>query len=183
VVSELAKKGPPIMSVFMLPQDFRALALSRKPPVREIAISDAWDRFALFDGTVTEFLDESEKERPHWFAAPGTDTTEHAALYSLSEQAAYLKANGEGATRALLAAEGLKLGQIKPVKVDAADSVKGSSNPYSPEFRGTEKEREARIASLINNREGTKLAASLARAQNKSITGQPLQPVGAARRR
>jgi hypothetical protein len=167
------------MSVFMLQDDFEAIGLSKG--MREVAFEDAWARFATYDGSAREFFEAMKTECPHYFNAAAD--TEHAALYSLSAQGAHVKEHGEAATRALLAAEGLKLGQIKPVKVDAADRVKGSSNPYSPEFRGTEKEREARIAGLINNREGTKLAASLARAQNKSITGQPLQPVGAARRR
>jgi hypothetical protein len=170
------------MSVFMLQTDFRAIGLARKPPIREVALEDAWMRFATYDGSATEFFDESERERPHQFVAPAFDTTEHAAFYSLSAQSAYVKEHGESATRALLATEGLAPGRVKPQpKLDAADKVPGTTNPYSDQFKGTEAEREARIASLINNREGTRLAAQLAKAAGKSITGQPLQPVGAAR--
>jgi hypothetical protein len=169
------------MSVFMQQDDFEAIGLSKG--MREVAFEDAWARFATYDGSAREFFEAMKTECPHYFNAPAADTTEHAAFHSLSAQGAYVREHGEAATRALLATEGLTLGRIKPqAKVDAADKFKGSSNPYADNFAGSPAEREARIAALINNRDGTRLAAQLAKAAGKSITGQPLQAVGAARR-
>jgi hypothetical protein len=64
---------------------------------------------------------------------------------------------------------------------DVPTKIPGANNPYSDAFRGTPAEKTARIASLIKSG-GTKLAASLARAAGKTVTGEPLMPAGAARR-
>lgn len=164
------------MSAYLLEDDFRAIGLSMG--VREVALGDAWQLFASFDGSARDFFKEHKTDKGHWFDAPAADTVEHAAFHSLAEQGKYLTERGEAATRELLATEGLKLGQVKPpAKVDAD---KLSNNPYADNFKGTPAEKNARIASLIKSG-GTSLAASLARAAGKTITGENLLPAGAAR--
>lgn len=166
------------MSVFMLQDDFLAIGLSAG--LREVAGEDAWLQFADYKGTARDFFKERKEDRPHWFNAPAADTVEHAAFHSLAEQGKYLTEHGEAATRELLATEGLKLGQVKaPAKVDA-EKIPGANNPYHQNFKGSEIERNARIASLIKSG-GTSLASSLARAANRTIDNKPLQPVGAGR--
>jgi hypothetical protein len=88
----------------------------------------------------------------------------------------------------VLRAEGLRPWFVrKSEPVDPAEKVKGANNPYDDAFQfketpaEKEAERQKRMASLIKQG-GTRLAASLARAAGKSITGQPLQKIGAARR-
>ncbi len=175
------------MSLFSTLEDFEAIMLSPPDPMREVVLADAWERFKLpkyNDTSARVFKTEMKTECAHYFAVPHVDTTEHAAFHSLSAQAAYCREHGEAATAELLKTEGLKLGQIKPpAKVDPAETFKGSTNPYSDAFKGTKEQREAAIARLINNRDGTALASQLARAANRSITGQKLQAVGAARAR
>jgi hypothetical protein len=164
----------------MLREDFDAIGLSMG--MREVALDDAWARFATYDGSAREFFAKMKTECPHYFTAPKADTVEHAAFYSLGAQADFVREHGEKATAHLLATENLKLGQVKPpAKVDNAEKFKGATNPYSDQFKGTKAERERQIAALINNRSGTGLAKQLAKAAGKTIAGQPLRPVGAAR--
>ena len=124
------------MSIWMTEDDFRAIALT--DGVREVALNDLFANFQGHDGSVREFLKEIKPSRPHcWTATQVAGTPDEAALYSLEAQGAYLKANGEPATRALLAAEGLKLGQIrKAAKVDHA-----TNNPYAPAKPGEDMRR------------------------------------------
>lgn len=167
------------MSVFMLFDDFQAIGLSMG--MREVAMQDAWAQFAVYDGTARDFFKEKREDKPHWYAAPAADSVGHTAFYSLAAQGAYAKEHGVDATRELLATEGLKLGQVKaPAKADPADAIKGAENPYSDAFKGTPAERDARISSLLKSG-GSRLVASLAKSAGKTVTNQPLQPVGAAR--
>lgn len=166
------------MSVFMIEDDFRAIGLSMG--VREVALGDAWLQFASFDGSARDFFTARKPDKGHWFDAPAADTVEHAAFHSLAEQGKYLTEHGEAATVALLKTEGLKLGQVKPPAKEDAEKIPGANNPYHQNFKGSEIERNARIASLIKSG-GTSLASSLARAANRTIDNKPLQLVGAAR--
>lgn len=164
------------MGVYMTEDDFAAIMLSPPNPMREIVLRDASARFKLpkYDNTSAgDFKKEMLTECSHYFQAPVADTVEHAAFYSLSAQGAYVREHGEAATRELLKTEGLKLGQVKPAP---KAEVTGSNNPYSPEFKGTEAQREARIQSLIKS--SATLATQLAKAAGKTLTNQPLQKVG-----
>lgn len=177
VVAPRRKKGPP-MSVYMQEDDFRAIGLSMN--VREVALGDAWLAFASYDGSARDFFTGMKTEKAHWFNA-AADTSFNNPIYtSLSAQGQHAREFGAEATAHLLASAGLKLGQIRPPAKEDGDTVKGANNPYSDTFKGTPAEREARIASLLKTG-GTRLAASLAKAAGKTITGQKLQPVGAAR--
>jgi hypothetical protein len=83
-----------------------------------------------------------------------------------------------------LATEHLKLGQVKaPVKVDPLAKIKGVSNPYDDAWKGTEEARQAAIVALLASKDPDALrrVASFAKAGGRSISGQKLQPVGAAR--
>jgi hypothetical protein len=168
------------MSTFNLFEDFEAFGI--REGHLQSALQDAWmDYSACGDISMREFFAERRKTHPHRYNTftPTDDNPEHAAFFSLAAQGAYLREHGEAATRELLASQGMKLGQVRPpAKVDA-ETIKGSTNPYSPQWKGTEAQREARIASLINS--GTSLASSLARAANRTIDNKPLQLVGAAR--
>jgi hypothetical protein len=177
-LARIQKESVP-MSVFMLQDDFVAIGLSAG--LREVAAEDAWMLFATYDGTARDFFKERKGDKPHWFNnfAPAADSTEHAAFHSLAGQAAFLKEHSLPELVELLKTVGLSPGKIKtPVNVDATT---GSTNPYSDEFVGTAAQKEARIASLI--RSSATLAGQLARSAGKTITNQPLNPVGAARQR
>jgi hypothetical protein len=155
------------MATYFMREDFEAIG--RRAGVREVAFEDAWMLFSDYEGSAAQFFKEHKEDRPHWYAA--NEVTDHAALYSLDEQAKYFREHGEAATRELLASFELKLGQVKP-KPKA--EVTGSNNPYADDFKGTPEEREARIASLIKS--GGPLAASLARSAGKTLTGQKIVP-------
>jgi hypothetical protein len=157
----------------MTDDDIKALALAAG--IREVAMQDVLLQFPN-DGaqSFAAWLASVKAERPHWFDIV-TDGTE-AALFSLKAQGEHVKANGEAATRELLAKHGLKLGQVKSPATDDDTTIKGAANPFSKAYRGPPDEREARIASIIKSG-GTRLAASLAKSAGVSITGQPLQTV------
>ncbi len=161
-------------------EDMRALA--RIEGVREVALPDCVMNYADNEPFVT-YLRRIKPEKPHWFAAPVADTPDEAALYKVEAQAQYAREHGAAALISLLSSNGLSPGKVlPPVKSDPADAIKGANNPYSDNFKGTPAEREAKIAALINNRNGTALATQLARAAGKTLTGQKLQLVGGARR-
>jgi hypothetical protein len=76
---------------------------------------------------------------------------------------------------------GTKPGSTKPgvapgTKPANTDPMAGQNNPYSEFWKFGEQAREAKIQSLIKS--NTKLAASLARSCNKTITGQPAAIIG-----
>lgn len=156
------------MSIWMTEDDFRALALN--DGVREIALDDAWLNFRDYSGSVREFLAEMKPDRPHWWSSPAEDTLDNAALYSIEDQGAYVKAHGVEAARSMLAAEGLKLGQIR--KAEVKDHSK--DNPYAPAAAGQEAAREDRIVRLVKSG-GAALAASLAKSAGCDIAGRPLK--------
>jgi hypothetical protein len=169
------------MSVFMLRPDFDGIML--RHGIREVALDDAWMVYGDYEGTASEFAKAQQTERPHWFAVPVAESSDEKCLFSVEEQSRYARANGEAALLSLLKANGLSPGRVlPPVKSDPADAIRGANNPYADNFKGTPAEREAAIARLINNRNGTGLATQLARAAGKTLTGQKLQLVGAARK-
>jgi hypothetical protein len=175
------------MSVFMLREDFDAIALSRKSPklpVREVALDDLWMVFATYDGTAKAFFDEQETARPHAFAVTVDPESENEIFTNVGKQAEYCREHGEVETARLLATAGLKLGQVRaPAKVDPLANVKGVSNPYDNAWKGTEEARQKAIVALLASKDPDALrrVASLAKAGGRSISGQKLQPVGAAR--
>jgi hypothetical protein len=184
VVATRRKKGLSIMSTFQLglsTEDMRTMCLHEGALDTVGTLRDIIDSYSG-DGAFIEHIRQSKIDRPQCFNAVAADTSgDHAAFYSLTAQAAHVREHGEAATRALLADAGLKLGQLlKEQAKDSADTIKGANNPYSDSFKGTPAEREARIASLIKSG-GAKLAASLAASAGKTLTNQPLFPVGAER--
>jgi hypothetical protein len=162
-------------------EDMRALA--RQQGVREVAFQDCILGYDDTEPFVT-YLKRIKPEKPHWWNAPEVETVENKIFYSLAAQSEYVKAHGEKATADLLATEHLKLGQVKaPVKVDPLAKIKGVSNPYDDAWKGTEEARQAAIVALLASKDPDALrrVASLAKAGGRSISGQKLQPVGAAR--
>jgi hypothetical protein len=149
--------------------DFEAICLAAG--MKKSAIVDALAQFPDDETPVTQWLPAQRAEKPHWFEQAADNKAPE--LYSLKAQAAHVIANGEAATRALMAANGMQLGQVKPAAKEDAETVTGARNPYSDKFHGTQAERQARIASLIKSG-GTKLAASLAKSAGKKIDGSPL---------
>jgi hypothetical protein len=154
------------MATYFMREDFEAIG--RRAGVREVAFEDAWMLFSDYEGSAGQFFKDHKEDRPHWYAA--NEVSDHAALYSIDEQAKYVREHGEAAARELLASFELKLGQVKHKPKEAGD---GSTNPYSEKFAGTPEQREARIASLIKSSAG--LATQLARSAGKTITNQPLR--------
>lgn len=162
------------MSAFMTQDDFLAIGRNRQPPFREIALEDAWARFATFNGSATEFFNwaDSPENKPHWFSAPAPDTPESAVFYSRQAQSAFVREHGEAALTDLLKTENLKPGFTKaPVKTDPA-AMPDTLNPWSRAFSGSEQERNARIASVCKM--GTKLANDLAKAAG-TVIHKPLR--------
>ena len=159
-------------------EDMRALA--RVEGVREVALGDCILAYDDSEPFVT-FLKRIRPEKPHWFAAPAADTPDEAALYSVEAQSRYARAHSTEELISLLKANGLTPGKVlKAAPVDPADKIKGSNNPYDDACKLSLAEKEKRIASLIKQG-GTGLAARLAKAAGKTITGQPLQQVGVRR--
>jgi hypothetical protein len=156
------------MSVWMTEDDFRAIGFAKG--VREVCLGDAWERFRDYSGSAGEFFDETKSEKiepaPHWWAAPALDTPDEAALYSVQAQGEYVKAHGEAAARGMLAAEGLKLGQVK--KRPAPDHT--SNNPYAPAAPGKEAARMDAIIALLKSASPT-LINSLAKSAGCRIDG------------
>lgn len=154
------------MSVFMTQDDFAAIALV--DGVREVALGDAWLRFADYKGSVREFLKEIKPECPHYWAAPAADTPDNAALYSVKAQGDYVREHGEAAARSMLASEGLTLGKIRSApKPDHS----GSNNPYG--LPASDPKRMEKIIALISsaNPNSARLAASLAASAGCRIDG------------
>jgi hypothetical protein len=161
------------MSLWAQRDDFEAFAKLQGHVMSQTALDDAWEDFTKFKGGMVDFHADRKTRCPHRYTQPKPEPlTDHAALYSLAEQAAYVKEHGEAATRELLANFGVKLGELKPKR---PVEIAGSNNPYSDDFKGTEEERQARIRSLLAS--GTRLPTSLAKAAGKSITGQPLKAI------
>jgi hypothetical protein len=151
-------------------KDFEAIALALG--LRKSALQDAMAQYPDDGATsVSEWLPKMRSERPHWFELQ-TDGTE-AALYSLKDQGAYIRQHGEGAAAELLAANGLKIGQIKQAPKPDAETIKGADNPYSDQSRLTPEERQKKIASMIRSMP-TSAIASIAKAAGKKIDGTPL---------
>ena len=175
------------MSVFMLKQDFDAIALSRKPPklpVREVALDDLWMVFATYDGTASAFFDEQETVRPYCYGAAAGGESENEIFTDIGKQAAFCAEHGELETARELSKVGLKLGHVRPPKkVDPLANVKGVSNPYDDAWKGTEEARQKAIVALLASKDPDALrrVSSLAKAGGRSISGQKLQPVGAQR--
>jgi hypothetical protein len=154
------------------------------------ALNDAWADFSgiggyaargPYDGPMVNFFKERKVTasfRYHDYA-PAADNPEHACLFSLKAQGEHVREFGEAATRELLASQGLKLGMIKKVEKDDPDD--SANNPYDDNFlkSHTPAQREDRIKSLIKS--NATLATRLAKKGGKTVTGQPLQKVGAAR--
>jgi hypothetical protein len=169
------------MSVFMLREDFDAIAISRKPPklpVREVALNDLWMVFATFDGTATAFFDKQETERPFCFGpVAGEDESENPIFTEISKQAAYCAEHGDVETARELSKVGLKIGHVHPKKKTEPDA-KSESNPYLPGFKG---DRTKRIAELLKAPGGLKLVNDWADKAGCTIAGAPKQKIGAAR--
>lgn len=156
--------------------DFNAITLGLG--MREVVVESGdpmrkYDAEALSGESVREFFKRTAAEIPHYYSAPEPDTADEAALYSVDAQCRYAKANGDAALLGLLKSNGLTPGKVlPPIKEDPA-KAKGEANPWSPKFKGTEAERAAKLASIM--RQGTKFAASMAKAAGKTITGADLK--------
>lgn len=157
----------------MLDSDIRSLALSRG--VREVAFDDVILQFPNDDETsFTDWLAKMKPDRPHWFKATQSSLADDAPeLFSIDAQGRYAKANGTEALVELLAANNLRPGEVlKAPKPDG--SVKGASNPWSREFRGTDDERQAKMATLIRSL-GTKACAGMAASAGVTLGMMPLR--------
>ena len=162
------------MSVFMTEDDFAAICLA-DPDFREVALDDAWRRFATYKGSVRDFLKEAKTSTdlgvaaPHWWGAASSKVeVDDPVLTSITAQAAYAREHGEEATRLLLAENDLKLGQVrKPAPKDYS-----KSNPYAPN-PGNPAARMDAIIALLKSGSPT-LINSLAKSQNCTIDGKPL---------
>lgn len=170
-----ASKEEMIMSVFMLREDFDAIALSRKSPklpAREVALDDLWMVFATYDGTVTAFLDQQETERPHAFTVTTNPDAENEIFTNVDKQSQYCREHGEVETSRVLASAGLKIGHVRKAK---SVEPKGEDNPYLSSFKG---DRTKRIAELLKAPGGLKLVSDWAAKAGCTITGAPLNKVG-----
>ncbi|MHC6156583.1 hypothetical protein ACVSQB_33005 [Bradyrhizobium elkanii] len=123
------------------------------------------------DAPFSKWLDEQRASRPHWFAPQADASLE--ILHSVKAQGDHVRQHGEAATRALLKANGLTLGQIKPRPKEDGSALKGVTNPYSDAWRGTPEQRQIKIASLIRAM-GTRKVAEIAAAAGRRIDGSPL---------
>jgi hypothetical protein len=123
------------------------------------------------DTPFSEWLEKQRAAKPHWFALEADAGLE--VLYSVKAQGDHVREHGEAATRALLKANGLTLGQIKPRPKQDASTIKGQNNCYSDAWRGTPEQRQAKIASMIRSL-GTKKVAEIAAAAGRRIDGSPL---------
>jgi len=155
--------------------DFKFRALSEG--YKATAIDPDYEAYADYvanGGTDSagQWIEAQRKSRPHVFEI-ATDGNE-PALFSVDAQAAYITANGAAALSQLLASNGLKIGQVKKPEPQDQSKIKGETNPYSPQFRGTEEERAARINSIIVGL-GTKTASAMAKSAGKTIANQPLR--------
>jgi hypothetical protein len=157
------------MGVWMLEDDFAAICLA--DGVKEVAIPDAWQRFATFKGSVRDFLREVKPDALHWWADTTPVSEGNPALYSVAAQGAYLREHGEEACRQMLQENGLKLGQVRK----AAPKDHSKDNPYAPAKTAAEEAaRQDRIVKLVKS--SATLAASLARSANPpcDIAGRPM---------
>ncbi|WLA39471.1 hypothetical protein QNJ95_42650 [Bradyrhizobium elkanii] len=151
--------------------DLETIAFARG--IKKAAIGDLELAF-VDDGkqSLGAFIDEWVKSRPHAREAePGTG--ESTILHSLSEQASLVRKVGEVEARAQIEALGGTLGSItKAPAADAGVDPKGSSNPWSPAYRKSDKQQ--RQIGLIRAL-GTAKCVELARAQNRTISDTPLR--------
>jgi hypothetical protein len=165
------------MSIYLLNDDFDALATAAGVLPYASLREDAFAQFVHFNGSVSDFFKARREDKAHWFELPKPDASEHAALHSLTAQGQYAREHGQAALEQLLGSAGLKLGQIKAApKNDAVPD--NSTNPYSPKFHGTPAEREAAINGLIR-RLGTAKATTYAHGQGYQVDGRPLARAGA----
>jgi hypothetical protein len=166
------------MSIYLLNDDFEMLADQLGVlPIQSLR-EDVFNQFQHFNGSFADFIKARRADKPHWFEPPKPEyTTEHPALYNISEQGKYLRENGADATLELLQKGGLKkLGDIKPAPKIEADDIKGANNPWSDECKLSAAEKERRISSFI--RSNPTDAARLARSAGKTLTGQNIQVIG-----
>ncbi|MGY3584328.1 hypothetical protein ACVIGB_006614 [Bradyrhizobium sp. USDA 4341] len=122
------------------------------------------------DASFADWLQKQRSDKSHWFKLEADDGLE--ILYSLKAQADHVRQHGEAQTRALLAANGLTLGKIKPrPSVDPA-KLEASQNPWHSGFRG---DRHAKIASMIKSGMSMKAIAEIAAAAGRTISGDPIR--------
>jgi len=159
------------MSVFMTPDDFNAICLS-DPDFREVALDDAWTRFATYKGSVRDFLKEVRPDAGHWWGAASEKIeADNPVLTSITAQAAYAREHGEEATRQMLAENGLKLGQVR--KAAPKDYSAKGANPYAPAAPGKEAARMDAIIALLKSGSPT-LINGLAKSAGCTIDGKKL---------
>lgn len=120
------------------------------------------------DAPFSKWLEDQRATRPHWFTIVADSALE--VLYSLKAQADHVREHGEAQTRAVLNANSLTLGKIKPRPKQDASTLAPATNPYHPNFKG---DRQAKIASMIAGL-GAKATAQIAAAAGKRIDGSPL---------
>ena len=158
------------MSVFMTPDDFNAICLS-DPDFREVALDDAWTRFATYKGSVRDFLKEVRPDAGHWWGAASEKIeADNPVLTSITAQAAYAREHGEAALRTVLAEAGLKLGQIR--KAAPKDYSAKGANPYAPNPANPAARMDA-ILALLKSGSPT-LINGLAKSAGCRIDGTPL---------
>jgi hypothetical protein len=166
------------MAYWVLRDDFDAAA--RRHEHLDAALDDAWADFATFNGSMEQFFVARKKTHPHRYKVEAVDTTAAPELYNVDAQVRHARANGEDATRVLLASHGLKLGQVLKAKSEG-NNLTESTNPFSDRFKGTAAEKSAAIGRLLTSKGGSKLVRDLAAAGGKTIDGLPLRPVGQRR--
>ena len=124
--------------------------------------------------SIREYHEAKRDSRPHWYGEVSSSPIDDV-LTNLTAQGAWVREVGIHAAADVLKRHGLRPGQVFTVSAaDKKAAQVGENNPYANNFRGTEEQRQARIASLIKSG-GTKLATSLAASAGKTITGAPLR--------
>jgi hypothetical protein len=157
----------------MTDDDIRALAKANG--IREVAIeTDVIKQFPN-DGVESfrDWFGRVKADKPHWIEEKAAVAGEE--LYAIGAQVRFVKEHGEAAATAHLAKHGLKLGSVtdRPKEKDTdADGIAASTNPWSPKFKGTAAEREARRQAII--RTSTRLAQKLSAHENLRIDGGQL---------
>jgi hypothetical protein len=169
------------MSVYLLKEDFDDImmraGIRSDGKATEAVLRDAWDIFASFNGSAREFAERMKKEKPHWYAPEKQpDTSAHRALYSVDAQSQFVREHSVEELTALLAQHGLTPGRTLKAKPPSDDDfADDSSNPYSPKWKGTLKQAQDKIGSMISAPGGHLTAARLAKKFNKTLDGKALR--------
>ncbi|WP_426438576.1 hypothetical protein [Bradyrhizobium genosp. P] len=122
--------------------------------------------------SASEYLDQRMNSHPHELKREPDEKAPE--LYSLAAQSAHVREHGEGSLKALMLNNGMKIGQIRSKPAEEQTLKDASTNPYSPQWRGTAEARQAKIAGLIKSLGAAKTAA-IAHAAQCTLDGSPLR--------